>query len=150
MFMVNGWLNAITGEAGWTPDQWGHSRFRTLSASTDSAANQKHLTVFMRSLLKASCSDFFTLTSIFIHLTFGRITECCKFHESIDKQILIHSKSHSKNKHQNRIVTWLRTQFLSFKQSMHDHADAWPFKEPVDARDVPDYYDIIKDPMGKK
>lgn len=32
---------------------------------------------------------------------------------------------------------------------MHDHADAWPFKEPVDARDVPDYYDIIKDPMGK-
>jgi len=33
---------------------------------------------------------------------------------------------------------------------MHDHADAWPFKEPVDARDVPDYYDIIKDPMGKK
>lgn len=32
---------------------------------------------------------------------------------------------------------------------MLDHADAWPFKEPVDARDVPDYYDIIKDPMGK-
>lgn len=31
---------------------------------------------------------------------------------------------------------------------MHDHPDAWPFKEPVDARDVPDYYDIIKDPMG--
>ena len=31
---------------------------------------------------------------------------------------------------------------------MHDHVDAWPFKEPVDARDVPDYYDIIKDPMG--
>ncbi|PON54399.1 Histone acetylase PCAF [Parasponia andersonii] len=31
--------------------------------------------------------------------------------------------------------------------SMHDHVDAWPFKEPVDARDVPDYYDIIKDPM---
>lgn len=32
---------------------------------------------------------------------------------------------------------------------MHDNLDAWPFKEPVDARDVPDYYDIIKDPMGK-
>lgn len=39
--------------------------------------------------------------------------------------------------------------FFSFKQSIHDHVDAWPFKEPVDARDVPDYYDIIKDPMGK-
>ncbi|XP_044503841.1 histone acetyltransferase GCN5-like isoform X2 [Mangifera indica] len=70
-------------EAGWTPDQWGHSRFRTLSASTDNASNQKFLTAFMRSLLK----------------------------------------------------------------SMHDHSDAWPFKEPVDARDAPDYYDIIKDPM---
>lgn len=31
---------------------------------------------------------------------------------------------------------------------MHDHPDSWPFKEPVDARDVPDYYDIIKDPIG--
>ncbi len=39
---------------------------------------------------------------------------------------------------------------FSFKQSMNDHVDAWPFKDPVDARDVPDYYDIIKDPMGKK
>lgn len=35
------------------------------------------------------------------------------------------------------------------KQAMHDHVDAWPFKEPVDAREVPDYYDIIKDPMGE-
>lgn len=73
-------------EAGWTPDQWGHSRFRSLNVSTDNATNQKHLSGFMRSLLK----------------------------------------------------------------SMHDHADAWPFKEPVDARDVPDYYDIIKDPMDLK
>lgn len=73
-------------EAGWTPDQSGHSRFRTITASTDGASNQKSLTAFMRSLLK----------------------------------------------------------------SMHDHPDSWPFKEPVDARDVPDYYDIIKDPMDLK
>lgn len=39
--------------------------------------------------------------------------------------------------------------FYIFKQTMHDHADAWPFKEPVDSRDVPDYYEIIKDPMGE-
>lgn len=31
---------------------------------------------------------------------------------------------------------------------MQDHPDAWPFKDPVDAREVPDYYDIIRDPMG--
>ncbi|CAN1291724.1 Histone acetyltransferase GCN5 [Linum perenne] len=73
-------------EAGWTPDQWGHSRFRNLNPSTDSTTNIKHWTVFMRSLLKA----------------------------------------------------------------MHDHVDAWPFKEPVDGRDVPDYYDIIKDPIDLK
>ncbi|KAJ6931222.1 hypothetical protein NC652_014654 [Populus alba x Populus x berolinensis] len=39
---------------------------------------------------------------------------------------------------------------IDFLKSMHDHVDAWPFKEPVDARDVPDYYDIIKDPMDLK
>uniref|UniRef100_A0A6N2LIJ2 histone acetyltransferase n=1 Tax=Salix viminalis TaxID=40686 RepID=A0A6N2LIJ2_SALVM len=27
----------IPGEAGWTPDQWGHSRFRTLNSATDNA-----------------------------------------------------------------------------------------------------------------
>ncbi|XP_058209113.1 histone acetyltransferase GCN5 [Rhododendron vialii] len=73
-------------EAGWTPDQWGHSRFKTVNASGDNASNQKSLTMSMRALLKA----------------------------------------------------------------MHDHPDAWPFKEPVDARDAPDYYDIIKDPMDLK
>lgn len=25
--------------------------------------------------------------------------------------------------------------------------DSWPFKEPVDAAEVPDYYDLIKDPV---
>ncbi|XP_050236416.1 histone acetyltransferase GCN5 [Mercurialis annua] len=73
-------------EAGWTPDQWGHSRFNAFNTSTDSTTNQKHWTAFMRSLLK----------------------------------------------------------------SMLDHVDSWPFKEPVDARDVPDYYDIIKDPVDLK
>ncbi|KAJ9172029.1 hypothetical protein P3X46_015319 [Hevea brasiliensis] len=38
---------------------------------------------------------------------------------------------------------------FDFQKSMHDHVDAWPYKEPVDARDDPDYYDIIKDPMGE-
>ncbi|WOL03146.1 histone acetyltransferase GCN5 [Canna indica] len=65
-------------DAGWTPDQWGHSKFKTTNA-----AERQPLSNFMRNLLKL----------------------------------------------------------------MFDHPDAWPFKEPVDAREVPDYYDIIKDPM---
>ncbi|KAM7253705.1 hypothetical protein ACFE04_031387 [Oxalis oulophora] len=71
-------------EAGWAPDQYGHSRFK--APTSDGTSSQKFWTSFMRSLLK----------------------------------------------------------------TMHDHVDAWPFKEPVDARDVPDYYDIIKDPMDLK
>lgn len=27
---------------------------------------------------------------------------------------------------------------------------AWPFLEPVDPEDAPDYYRVIKEPMGKK
>ncbi|KAI5680167.1 hypothetical protein M9H77_01394 [Catharanthus roseus] len=73
-------------EAGWTPDQYGHSRFKIANPSTDGGSHLKSMTAFMRSLLKI----------------------------------------------------------------MLDHPDAWPFTEPVDARDVPDYYDIIKDPMDLK
>lgn len=29
-----------------------------------------------------------------------------------------------------------------------EHKDAWPFLEPVDPTQVPDYYVIIKDPIG--
>ncbi|KAK9160752.1 hypothetical protein Syun_007093 [Stephania yunnanensis] len=72
-------------EAGWTSDQWGHSRFKILNAPVDSATYRQSLNNFMRSLIKM----------------------------------------------------------------MHEHPDAWPFREPVDPRDVPDYYDIIKDPIGE-
>ncbi|CAI9107726.1 OLC1v1007160C1 [Oldenlandia corymbosa var. corymbosa] len=73
-------------EAGWTPDQYGHSQYKMLNSSTDGVSNQKMMTAFMRSLVKI----------------------------------------------------------------MVEHTDSWPFREPVDARDVPDYYDIIKDPMDLK
>eukprot|EP00897_Mesotaenium_endlicherianum_P005109 jgi/Mesen1/4626/ME000237S03665 len=36
----------------------------------------------------------------------------------------------------------------SLLRGVAEHQDAWPFKEPVDGRDVPDYYDIIKDPIA--
>ncbi|KAJ3673874.1 hypothetical protein LUZ60_005866 [Juncus effusus] len=74
-------------EAGWTQEQWGHSRFKTLgSTSPDALPFRQHISALMRALLKM----------------------------------------------------------------MNEHPDAWPFKEPVDGREVPDYYDIIKDPMDLK
>lgn len=39
----------------------------------------------------------------------------------------------------------------SFMTRVHaavvDHNDSWPFKEPVDPSEVPDYYEVIKDPV---
>lgn len=32
---------------------------------------------------------------------------------------------------------------------LQTHKMGWPFLEPVDPVEVPDYYTIIKDPMGK-
>lgn len=29
------------------------------------------------------------------------------------------------------------------------HKSAWPFMEPVDPEEAPDYYKVIKEPMGK-
>lgn len=28
------------------------------------------------------------------------------------------------------------------------HKNAWPFMEPVDPEEAPDYYKVIKEPMG--
>ena len=36
---------------------------------------------------------------------------------------------------------------LSLLCELAAHEDAWPFLEPVDARDVPDYHSVVKDPM---
>ena len=36
--------------------------------------------------------------------------------------------------------------FFLFLQS---HKMAWPFLEPVNADEVPEYYDVITDPIGK-
>ena len=32
---------------------------------------------------------------------------------------------------------------------MQTHKSAWPFMEPVDPNEAPDYYKVIKEPMGK-
>lgn len=33
-------------------------------------------------------------------------------------------------------------------RDMQNHPQAWPFLTPVNAEDVPDYYDVIKEAMG--
>lgn len=38
---------------------------------------------------------------------------------------------------------------LHIVEEMQNYTHAWPFLEPVSIEDVADYYDIIKDPMGK-
>jgi histone acetyltransferase len=35
-------------------------------------------------------------------------------------------------------------------QRVRDHPSSWPFLHPVDPKEVPDYYEIIKDPIGKE
>lgn len=55
-----------TEEAGWTPDQWGHSRFKSVNASGDSASNQKSWTAFMRSLLKVSFDILSPMTTLYL------------------------------------------------------------------------------------
>lgn len=36
-----------------------------------------------------------------------------------------------------------------FSFSFQTNKNAWPFIDPVDANEVPDYYNVIKEPMGK-
>lgn len=34
-------------------------------------------------------------------------------------------------------------------ENMKRHKQSWPFIDPVNKDDVPDYYDVIADPIGK-
>lgn len=38
---------------------------------------------------------------------------------------------------------------MKFKIKFQAHKCAWPFIDPVDANEVPDYYNVIKEPMGE-
>ena len=40
-----------------------------------------------------------------------------------------------------------QAQMAAMHKALTDHADAWPFQEAVDVREVPDYLTIIKDPI---
>ncbi len=39
---------------------------------------------------------------------------------------------------------------LYLVEEMQNYTHAWPFLEPVNADEVADYYEIIKEPMGKR
>lgn len=38
---------------------------------------------------------------------------------------------------------------IELRLYLQSHKMGWPFLEPVEPSEVPDYYNIIKDPMGK-
>lgn len=38
---------------------------------------------------------------------------------------------------------------ILIKFIQQSHKSAWPFIDPVDANEVPDYYNVIKEPMGE-
>ena len=41
----------------------------------------------------------------------------------------------------------LQTFMENTLKSVIENPDSWPFREPVDGKEVPDYYDVIKDPV---
>ncbi len=41
------------------------------------------------------------------------------------------------------------TQCKNIIQKIKQNKNSWPFLTPVNKSEVPDYYDVIKEPMGK-
>lgn len=58
----------ITAEAGWTPDQWGHTRYKLFSGPGDSVTKQKQLNALIRVLLKVVIS-FLPLNALYVIIT---------------------------------------------------------------------------------
>ena len=44
-------------------------------------------------------------------------------------------------------VEMLQIYLRELLRAVKSHADAWPFLEPVDGKEVPDYYDVITNPV---
>lgn len=40
------------------------------------------------------------------------------------------------------------TQCKNLITKVKNHKSSWPFLKPVDVKEVPDYYEVIKEPMG--
>lgn len=50
-----------------------------------------------------------------------------------------------------RIITCADYHFyLFFAFFFQINRNSWPFKQPVDQNEVPKYYEVIKEPMGKE
>lgn len=45
-------------------------------------------------------------------------------------------------------IALLREFALNARNLFQTHKSAWPFMEPVDPNEAPDYYKVIKEPMG--
>jgi hypothetical protein len=47
-----------------------------------------------------------------------------------------------------QLITSLLMFALIARNLFQTHKSAWPFMEPVDPNEAPDYYKVIKEPMG--
>ena len=50
-------------------------------------------------------------------------------------------------KEADRQKTALKTDLLTMVRKVEEQQFAWPFREPVDTKEVPDYLEVIKHPM---
>lgn len=39
---------------------------------------------------------------------------------------------------------------MTYVVEFQANRNSWPFKQPVDPADVPNYYKVVKEPMGKQ
>lgn len=42
----------------------------------------------------------------------------------------------------------LQAELSGYLKKLKNHSSVWPFLKPVDIDEVPDYLDVIKDPIG--
>lgn len=49
----------------------------------------------------------------------------------------------------HRLVRFVNTLLNIQCKFFQLHKSAWPFMEPVDPEEAPDYYNVVKEPMGK-
>lgn len=90
--------------------------------------------VGVREAAGLKCGSDHKKTSVLSHLLLMSFSQCC---------LLFFSGFSSRVSHPFLLL------FSRLLPLLQAHKMAWPFLEPVDTNDAPDYYRVIKEPMGK-